>query len=655
MKFNPRGKSRVQHGSTDQLELDLKSAEAGEDCDDGVFADDPTGTRSRRPAGSVLTNRALPAEDARLRRLYSAPIAARRTGPLYNAFSYPTKIDPEAIAIFVAAHTSPGDTVLDVFAGSGTTGLAVRLCEHPTAAMKARAQELDLPVEWGPRSAVLYELSVVGALLAQTMCDPPEPAEFADAAKRVLAAVVDRLGWMYAADGPDGAVGSIRHMIWTEILVCGACRAQVSFWDLAVLREPLELLKVARCPRCSASISTSDAERATENVLDPVTGEETVQRVRRLAYVYGRSGGSAWQRPYTATDLERIDRVLTTPIPGVVPSSPVQWGDLYRSGYHQGIHRIHNFYTRRNLIALGALWEEVECQPAHLQDALRLLVLSYNTAHSTLMTRVVVKHGMSDFVLTGAQSGVLYVSSLPVEKNVFEGVTRKTETFRRAFSCSHGCSGIVTVINGSSTNLDLPDRSIDYVFTDPPFGGFIPYAEINQINEAWLGALTDRADEAIVSPAQGKGVSEYGALMKGVFAEVERVLKDGAMATVVFHSSKPDVWGALGEAFASADLAVRRTSVLEKTQVSFKQVVSEGSTRGDAIFLISRGEQESSVVPNCDLRTTIIELRCQHGNNVTPQHLYSRYVARCIEDGRPVEATSIAFYDELRSMETRIQ
>ena len=67
--------------------------------------------------------------------LYSSPVESRRSGALYNAFSYPTKIDPEAIAVFVAAHTSPGDTVLDVFAGSGTTGIAVRLCERPTARM----------------------------------------------------------------------------------------------------------------------------------------------------------------------------------------------------------------------------------------------------------------------------------------------------------------------------------------------------------------------------------------------------------------------------------------------------------------------------------------------------------------------------------------
>ncbi len=66
-----------------------------------------------------------------------------------------------------------------------------------------------------------------------------------------------------------------------------------------------------------------------------------------------------------------------------------------------------------------------------LQSALRLWVLSYNASHSTLMTRVVLKKNSKDFVLTGAQSGVLYVSGLPVEKNIFAGLRRKISVFRR--------------------------------------------------------------------------------------------------------------------------------------------------------------------------------------------------------------------------------
>lgn len=523
-------------------------------------------------------------DDARLEPLYASPMPATRAGALYNAFSYPTKIDPEAIALFVAAHTMPGDAVLDVFAGSGTTGLAVRLCATPTEAMRQSAARLGLPVVWGPRHAILYELSVVGSLLARVMCDPPDPAAFTAAANEMVAAANNRLGWMY-----ETAEGTIRHAVWTDVVVCPTCRHQTTFWDLAAVRKPhLEIKSTAPCPHCETDIATSEAERATETTVDPLTSEPIEQRVRRLAAVYGRTGKATWQRPPTAADHDLLERIRHEPVPSSVPTTPIRWGDLRRSGYHQGIDRIHHFYTRRNLIALGTLWELAAAQHPHLADALRLLILSYNAAHSTLMTRVVVKKGMSDFVLTGAQSGVLYISSLPVEKNVFTGVARKVDVFAAAFAAAADSTSTVRVVNASSTHLDLPDRSVDYVFTDPPFGGFIPYAEINQLNEAWLGRLTDTTEEVIVSPGQGKGTAEYAALMKQVFAEVSRVMKDDAAATVVFHSSKADVWRALGDALASAGLTVRRASVLDKTQVSFKQVVTKDATRGNAVFLLSR-------------------------------------------------------------------
>jgi hypothetical protein len=329
------------------------------------------------------------------------------------------------------------------------------------------------------------------------------------------------------------------------------------------------------------------------------------------------------------------------------------WGDLYRSGYHQGISRIHHFYTRRNLIALGTLWNAINEEPPDLRLALRLLVLSYNASHSTLMTRVVVKRGLSDLVVTGAQSGVLYVSSLPLEKNVFQGVARKIGTFKSAFEATHGGRSTVRVVNDSSTSLDLPDDSVDYVFTDPPFGGFIPYAEINQINEAWLGAMTQQSDEAIISPAQGKTVSDYAALMKGVFAEVSRVMKPHALATVVFHSSKKDVWTALGDAFGSAGLHVLRTSLLDKTQVSFKQVVSGGGTRGDAVFLLGNGELPRDPFAEPDIRDVVTKLRRRYGSVVSPHHLFTRYVAECVEVGRPVEWGSNEFYETVREVDRR--
>ena len=49
--------------------------------------------------------------------LYSKTLPSSRAGSFYNTFPYPTKISPEAIAVYIACTTDPGDMVLDALPG----------------------------------------------------------------------------------------------------------------------------------------------------------------------------------------------------------------------------------------------------------------------------------------------------------------------------------------------------------------------------------------------------------------------------------------------------------------------------------------------------------------------------------------------------------
>src|SRR5439155_25485913 len=96
-----------------------------------------------------------------LKKLYENPISSDRTGPLSNAFAYPTKISPEAIAIFIACHTDIGASILDPFGGSGTTGIAALLCDQPTTKMLKTVETIGLKPKWGKRTAYIYEISTL--------------------------------------------------------------------------------------------------------------------------------------------------------------------------------------------------------------------------------------------------------------------------------------------------------------------------------------------------------------------------------------------------------------------------------------------------------------------------------------------------------------
>lgn len=113
--------------------------------------------------------------------LFSKPIPSTRSGAFYNTFPYPTKISPEAIAIYIAATTNPGEKVLDAFAGSGSTGIAALLLEHPTEKMIATARELGVNPNWGGRNAVLYEIGTYAAFATKTITNRLKAKEYSTA------------------------------------------------------------------------------------------------------------------------------------------------------------------------------------------------------------------------------------------------------------------------------------------------------------------------------------------------------------------------------------------------------------------------------------------------------------------------------------------
>ncbi len=526
--------------------------------------------------------------------LYGKPIPSTRRGSIFNAHSYPTKINPATIVACIMAHTEPGDLVFDGFAGSGTTGLAATLCGAPDAELRETVENLLGSVNWAHRDAVLYDISELAAFISGTLLDPPDPDDFAEAAEEVLLTLNRRWGWMYEAAEESILPGTIRHTLWTDHPICPHCGAASTFWDLAVTVSPPKLESEVRCPSCRDQFDVGTATRLTEEYWDDLLGQTCVRRIRTPILVYGRSGKSLWKRPVTDEDLTLLDRIHRTSVSPSVPLVPMlaegdgRWGELYRSGYHTGITHLHHFYTRRNLIAVAAAWEATEAYPERIRDALRFWISSYNAAHSTLMTRVVCKKDAKDFVVTSAQPATLYISSLPVEKNVFAGLRTKLKPITEAFGLMWRQNNTVTVHCASSLKVDLPDSSVDYIFTDPPFGNNIQYSEVNFISEAWLGKRTDASEEAIVSPHQEKTVEDYESLLAGALAEAYRILKPGHFITVAFHSTSPAVWEAFRSAWELAGFELMRISLLDKTQGSFKQVTTNGAVKGDALILLRK-------------------------------------------------------------------
>jgi hypothetical protein len=181
-------------------------------------------------------------------------------------------------------------------------------------------------------------------------------------------------------------------------------------------------------------------------------------------------------------------------------------------------------------------------------------------------------------------SGVFYVASQIVDPSpwyILDGKLKRLEKAFDSLPCSPADSACATQ---DLAHVDLPANSVDYVFTDPPFGENIYYSDLNILLESWHRVRTAPEREAIVDRVKGKALLDYQRMMLECFSNCFRVLKPGRWMTVEFHNSRNSVWNAIQEALQHAGFVVADVRTLDKKQGSFQQIVSGNTVKRDLII-----------------------------------------------------------------------
>ena len=128
--------------------------------------------------------------------------------------------------------------------------------------------------------------------------------------------------------------------------------------------------------------------------------------------------------------------------------------------------------------------------------------------------------------------------------------------------------------------------------------------------------------------------------MQSVFSEVNRVLKK-RIISLVFHSAKAEIWQALIDSYQRSNFTVVTSSILDKLQGSFKQVISNVKVQGDPLLLLYKSEtvsQKKSAIKK-DYDTALIKkiisnaFLISKSDEQTPERLFSRYINACLELG----------------------
>ncbi|MCH8098059.1 MAG: DNA methylase [Proteobacteria bacterium] len=511
---------------------------------------------------------------------FAVDVSEGKTHPVYRAHAYHTKVPHLAIVPSILHYTEPGDLILDGFAGTGMTGVAAQWCG--TAAESYRKsletlwakQGLGKP-NWGLRYTIQNDLSPFASFIAANYNLPFDLDAFAKDGRALLDDVEKELGWMYETLHSDGETkGRIRYTVWSEVFSCPECAGEVVFLEVALDETSGKVRGTFPCPNCDVELNKDRLERVFESGVDAATGQLWKHVTFRPSLIRYTVDGRVFEKQPDADDRKLLRRIAELPLPSEVPTNRLPIEDMYHGSRLEpkGITHIHHFFLPRPTLALAALWRRAD---AHPDPRIRHMLLFF-VEQAVWGMSILNRYSPTHFSQVNRQlSGVYYVASQHSEVSpwyILDGKLKRLVQAFRDLGLSENTGCIVTA--STTTSLGIPNHTVDYIFTDPPFGENIYYADLNFLVESWHKVLTNAIPEAIVDRFKKKGLPEYQQLMQRCFEEYRRVLKPGRWITVVFHNSKNAVWTAIQEAMLAAGFVVADVRTMDKQQGSYRQVTS---------------------------------------------------------------------------------
>lgn len=602
-------------------------------------------------------------------------VSEGKTDPIYKAHSYHTKVPHLAIVPSILHFTEPGDIVLDGFAGSGMTGVAAQWCGTAPATYRHKLEsewkKAGTPApKWGARRVLLNDLSPAATFIGANYNLPFDVEAFAKAGKQLLRDVEDEIGWMYETLHSDGKTkGRIEFTVWSEIFTCPECAGEVNFIDEA-LDESKRVRDSFACPHCSKELTKKKLERLYEAKIDPANGETIAVPKRAPSLISYKVNGKRFEKKPDTSDLALLHRIEGLNFPAEVPTVRFPYADMWEAPRmrDKGVSFTHHMFLPRAAHAMGVIWKRAKSHPDPRSRALLIWMVEQSIWGFSVLNRYSPSHFSQ---VNRALTGVYYIAAQSSECSPSYNLSGKLDRLIKAFAEYQVRSNYAAVTTGSAAAIPLPDSSIDYIFTDPPFGENLPYAELNFLVEAWHGVMTDARLDAIVDRSKEnrsaqKSVNDYRRLMASCFSEYYRILKPGRWMTVVFSNTQASVWNSLQTALQEAGFVVANVSALDKQQGSFKSVTTTVAVKQDLIIsaykpnggLEQRFEKQAGTDSVWDfVQTHLRQLpvskqklgALEYIVERDPRILFDRMVAWFIRHNAPVPLSSQEFQEGLRS------
>lgn len=509
---------------------------------------------------------------------YAGDVTEGKNNPIYNAHSYHTKVPHPAIMRYILHYTQPGDIVLDAFAGTGMTGVASTLCGNPDTETKYLIESESIksnsqvPV-WGKRQCINSDLSPIASHISAVYNNGNIKNEINDIEK-IINQLEEELSFLYKTK-INGKEHTINYLVWSSVIICETCNKTSNYFDIAYNHKGLSSFKRLNqvvCPYCKATRGSRALPiffTTNYNEISKETERTAKVNLSLVNYYDKKTKKLKIADNYDELINEKVNELLrTSAIPKILNPDGVNLGQPLKS---HGYKYLFHFYPERTLLVIDRFLKL--CQ--NLKSNIPLFILTSALPKLTKLNRYMPEHGGR--ALVGPRANTLYIPPLFVENNAIEQI--KYQFTKIAKAVNVGGKNLIQTC--SATNILLPENSIDYIFTDPPFGGNIMYSELNLLSESWLKIVTNNKQEAITNDFQSKTVLDYQDIMIACFKEYFRVLKPGKWITVEFSNSSAAVWNAIQYALRKAGFLIVTVDILNKERPGFVGMIGPNAVKED--------------------------------------------------------------------------
>jgi len=331
-------------------------------------------------------------------------------------------------------------------------------------------------------------------------------------------------------------------------------------------------------------------------------------------YYYCPSCNKKLDKSLDENDLKLINKIEKSDIPFWHPKERLAYNSIpFKEGTHDpNIDSVDKLFTRRNLIALSILFNWIEkTEDKKIKNFLRFAFTSMVHLASKL-TPVRPTRKMSSFwamhrywippVFMESNVWQLFESAVIGRQGIISGkkdTNSNVSIYKEAKSFEDlKMKANILIKNHSALELAeiLPENSIDYVFTDPPYGGAVQYFELSTLWACWLKMNLDFKNEITINKNQNKDFNYYHRMLTAAFKQVFRVLKPGKFMTVTFHSTDIKVWTSIIKAVILSGFDLEKIIYQPPARPSAKGLLQPyGSAVGDYYIRFQKPSKEKKL------------------------------------------------------------